>query len=375
MSTTQEVKKLDLTPVSLKDNIVQLGSDTLRAQGQSLVLLRQVPLNIIDDALNIAEDTANHQRTVNSFANFYLNTIQPKAIGVITDVSALTNLIKALQVVKVVEVPDLENLIKSILNRIDDFRLKNSDYIEQLSLFSKNSTNELATFKKEIEDVIASLEGDTGAISQAKEAISQTSAMLDKNIQEIIDNSNVIGDGIKDLVTYALTVITSSSSKTPEKEKSGDEKAEKKDPAKEEKFDPFPVESIGAVSNGVSGVSEAVAAYRKNLEKIGILYQDLAELNALLSALTAIEEQSSTYSSMINSILTDIETYDQSMKIIADNYSSALNALSTGDLTPADFEAILTESLKYWDNLNNNITEVEAAMVGKGQLFPQVQSI
>ena len=375
MSTTQEVKKLDLTPVSLKDNIVQLGSDTLRAQGQSLVLLRQVPLNIIDDALNIAEDTANHQRTVNSFANFYLNTIQPKAIGVITDVSALTNLIKALQVVKVVEVPDLENLIKSILNRIDDFRLKNSDYIEQLSLFSKNSTNELATFKKEIEDVIASLEGDTGAISQAKEAISQTSAMLDKNIQEIIDNSNVIGDGIKDLVTYALTVITSSSSKTPEKEKSGDEKAEKKDPAKEEKFDPFPVESIGAVSNGVSGVSEAVAAYRKNLEKIGILYQDLAELNALLSALTAIEEQSSTYSSMINSILTDIETYDQSMKIIADNYSSALNALSSGDLTPADFEAILTESLKYWDNLNNNITEVEAAMVGKGQLFPQVQSI
>ena len=375
MSTTQEVKKLDLTPVSLKDNIVQLGSDTLRAQGQSLVLLRQVPLNIIDDALNIAEDTANHQRTVNSFANFYLNTIQPKAIGVITDVSALTNLIKALQVVKVVEVPDLENLIKSILNRIDDFRLKNSDYIEQLSLFSKNSTNELATFKKEIEDVIASLEGDTGAISQAKEAISQTSAMLDKNIQEIIDNSNVIGDGIKDLVTYALTVITSSSSKTPEKEKSGDEKAEKKDPAKEEKFDPFPVESIGAVSNGVSGVSEAVAAYRKNLEKIGILYQDLAELNALLSALTAIEEQSSTYSSMINSILTDIETYDQSMKIIADNYSSALNALSTGDLTPADFEAILTESLKYWDNLINNITEVEAAMVGKGQLFPQVQSI
>lgn len=375
MSTTQEIKKLDLSPGSLKDNIFQLGSDTLRAQGQSLVILRQIPLNILDDALNIAEDVANHQRTVVSFTNFYLNTIQPKAIQRITDASGLTNLINAIQIVNAGTSDDQVNVIKAVINMIDEYRIKDSDFIEQLKVFSKNTKNELATFRKEIEDLINNLEGDTGAINQAKQAIADTSAMLDKNIQEIIDNSNVIGDGIKDLVTYALTIITSPSSKTPEKEKSGDEKAEKKDDKKEDEFDPFPVESIGAVSGGVSGVSEAVAAYRKNLKNIGILYQELAELNALLSALTAIEEQSSSYSSMIDSILTDVENYDQSMKSISDNYSSAIDALNSSELSVKDFEALLKDSIKYWNNLRSNISEIESALAGKGQLFPQVQSI
>lgn len=375
MSTTQEIKKLDLSPGSLKDNIFQLGSDTLRAQGQSLVILRQIPLNILDDALNIAEDVANHQRTVVSFSNFYLNTIQPKAIQRITDASGLTNLINAIQIVNAGTSDDQVNVIKAVINMIDEYRIKDSDFIEQLKVFSKNTNNELATFRKEIEDLINNLEGDTGAINQAKQAIADTSAMLDKNIQEIIDNSNVIGDGIKDLVTYALTIITSSSSKTPEKEKSGDEKAEKKDDKKEDEFDPFPVESIGAVSGGVSGVSEAVAAYRKNLKNIGVLYQELAELNALLSALTAIEEQSSSYSSMIDSILTDVENYDQSMKSISDNYSSAIDALNSSELSVKDFEALLKDSIKYWNNLRSNISEIESALAGKGQLFPQVESI
>ena len=371
MSTTQ-TNSIDLSALDLKNSTFQIGSDVIRIQGQSLVILRQAPLNILDDALSIADSTATHQKTVNSFANYYLDTIVAKIIHSVTEISSLANLFLALDKVKPDSNDALIKILKTVVEQIEKIRLNNSDLIEALSVFSKNCTNEFATYKKEVSDLIAKLDGDEGAINKAKEAISETNALLDKNIQEIIDNANIIGDGVKDLVTYALTVISSSSSKDKSKDKTEDKE---KSEDKKEEFDPYPVESVGAVSNGVSGVSEAVTAYQKNLKKVAELYQDFAELNALLSALTSIEEQSSQYSTLISNLLTNYKTFDSSVAAIINNLNEYISELSSNNVSVTEFFTAYDDSVKYWYNLNDNVREIESAFAGSGLLFPQVQSI
>lgn len=372
----------ELAPANLRATLTNLTQTTFVGQGNSMVLQRQVVLNAITENQDLVDKIRRIkalQTTLKDNSAYYLDQILPRVIHGVTDASAVYNLYQSLKQQvdesssKPIDQQVMASMLNAILDRIEE-KLQSAKDLRELA------TDQATVLKKQNTDfqtLIAELDkllggSETSLIAQTQKEIATVKQNIDQNINDIVKNAKEIGAGVKDLVTNILTTITSSKGgdKTDDKksdDKSGDDSGGKK--GDDVELDPFPVEAVGAVSEGASGVDDAVAALHRNNKKLEQLYQSLAQLNALLSVSRAVGDQVSNYETSISRITDTADSVVSSWQTVEANYRQVIATLGKdGDVGAVT--ALVNEAANPWKYLHQRLLELEDVLNGSGNLFP-----
>ncbi|MEM9619764.1 MAG: hypothetical protein AAF936_17565 [Pseudomonadota bacterium] len=395
LDTLDQITHPDKNPASPRDiseELRRLSNVAFQLQGQSLVVQQQAELSALNDPTHIASYAGYAQANVKKHATYYLNLVLPGILQVVSSVDAVNNIVQAFATVS--DDPNIANnpgkiaqLCELVSSRVEDVH-KNALQLYQETQINANSAGKnTATLKGVLMKTIATLDNEDGQLTAASTAISNTESAIQRNIQEIIDNANVIGDGLKDFFMSIVTTISGNSKKDEpadpptDKDKDsddndkddGDDSASNSDNnGKAPEFKSFPVESISTTSSGVKGISEARHALDENFKRLGVLYQDFAELNAILSVAKAISEQTGSFSALYEELTTVLSNYTKTLGIVSGNFKALaanLKKVNADDVAFIHLKTKIRVSSQSWTRVSETTREIEAAMAGVASYF------
>ncbi|MDA5095581.1 HBL/NHE enterotoxin family protein [Aliiroseovarius sp. KMU-50] len=387
-----------ISVTDLRQDLFQVGAEVLHMQGRAMVLDRQVNLKVLTDPTGVGGEAIAAQKSMRKAANYYLSTVMPKLIRIVTDASAARNLVVALKttLAPVTDPEEAKRLITSVANQLDVYA-KNTQDAVQLAQTSVNVTTAASTkLATAIADATAKLDGPNGQIAAAQTEIDATEKEVFDAIQAIVTNADSIGEGVKDLVTYVLSFIgggdkdnksdgtskgddSSSEKKEKSAPKSGDEKAENGENGdgpsgggdKEEggEIAEFPAQSITTISTGVAGISEAQKAIKSGNALLNKQYQAFAAMSAMLAAVQVINSQIGTINKTGASLLTAVSEAATSYGDIASGMTALANKVDQDGGLPAamsEINAVIAD----WSRLRGELDDMRAALSGVGSYFP-----
>jgi len=382
--------RIDLVPDDLDKNLYEFALMAFQSQGRAQVVSHQAQLSYLGDPTGILSKATALQTHVRKMANFYLTTITPQMITVFTGIDADYNLSRAM-LPSIVNAQEAVKVSKAVA---DNFRRKASDMTKITERMNDtiNLTVEAAKeFSEAVDQTVIKLDGDDGQIAAAGNAIEKVEAKIDEDIANIVKSSNEIGNGIKQLVRYGLTVLTGGAADSGGDKETGKDKAEKSEPAKDEDgaetssgdkkpekdpfgdIDPFPVESIGSIEDGVGQSVAVMKALSDDNKLLAKLYQAMAELSAALTVCQAIQSQTTRFADGLTQTSASLGTAAASMAVLAGKYDAlAMQFGKVKDESPEYLDLI--QSIKSaedaWSAIITDMTDIERAFAGIGNMFP-----
>ena len=139
------------------------------------------------------------------------------------------------------------------------------------------------------------------------------------------------------------------------------------------KIEPFPVESINSIEDGVGQSVAVMKALRDDNKKLAELYQAKAQLSAALSVCQAIRIQGQNFGISINAVSQTLTAVADDFDELASGYS-ALGAAFQGvtDNSPDYYDLIqkIKNADSDWSSISNDVAQFERTFAGIGNLFP-----
>ena len=382
--------RIDLVPDDLGKNLYEFALMAFQSQGRAQVVSNQTQLSYLGDPTGILSKATALQTHVRKMANFYLTTTTPQMITVFTGIDADYNLSRAM----LPSIGNAQEAVKISKAVADNFRRKASDITKITERMNDtiNLTVEAAKeFSEAVDQTVIKLDGDDGQIAAAGNAIEKVEAKIDEDIANIVKSSNEIGNGIKQLVRYGLTILTGGAADSGGDKESSKDKAEKSEPAKDEDgaetssgdkkpekdpfgdIDPFPVESIGSIEDGVGQSVAVMKALSDDNKRLAKLYQAMAELSAALTVCQAIQSQTTRFADGLTQTSTSRGTAAVSMAVLAGKYDALATQFGkVEDNSPEYLDLI--QSIKTaddaWSAIITDMTDIERAFAGIGNMFP-----
>jgi hypothetical protein len=380
-----------LSPVDIGEKMFKLAAAALTLQGRALVLLRQPNLRLSSGR----EDSQlrrirRQQEDVRATATFVLDRVVVGAIRGVTDLQSTAQLFQVLANTGA-DPKALDERLEAVTRMVEETRFQNSiDHARELAELDAKLSEQQSSFAKHLGELRDALDGDTGAIAKAGKAVEAVQTEIEADIQKVIEESNVIGEHLGKLVTGILTLITGhkDDAGTPKKEKAKDKgKDEGKEDDEDEDEDeddeeepeattesttvePFPVEAIAPISDGVEATVAALTAFRINNERLAKLYQQLAEFDALLAATQVVADQSAAFVRAVASLARAAEQLQIAWAEIVKGTKHARAQLRSEDLEIDAFTATLRESGRLWKRVEGRANEITRAFVGLDNIFP-----
>jgi hypothetical protein len=373
-----------LSPLALSEAITKTTAAALTVQGRSLVLVRQPKLSLRAGVTPpaVAQKAFDLQADMREHGNFALARLMSGAIQRLTDVDQVTNLMtSALQLMQSeagASVAEAKEVLAAARINVREMFDNSATFARELGEIDKNLREGEGRFAQALKDLITALDGPSGKIVSLNKSIESVQEELEKNLTGVLEESKAIGDGIKKLVTNVLTTITGyKDDPKPDDDDEGKEKGKGKGKGKDTgddkpaKFDPFPVEAISTVSDGVAGGASSLSAFRINNKRLAELYQSLASLDALLAAVRAMADQSAAYVRSISALASCADQLQLAWADLLNRIDEVGKQLDTAPMGPAT----LAETHRLWGRLRQRINELQQAVVGRTTAFPQVPSI
>lgn len=378
----------------LSDNLSTLGASVLHVQGRALVTERQINLQVLRDPTGVGAAAAAAQGTMREVASHYLDAVQPRAIAFFAATDGVVNLMNALASLDgaTTKGGDLSRMLSAVADALDRLTDSAKETEKATRLSADISANAAQALSRALNAAVKRLDGEDGEIAQLQGRIDQTEAEIYAAIDDIIKNSNVVGDGIKGLVTYVMGLFGGEGGdkpkpapdkpKTPEKaaEKPRDTSAKRdtatKDGAQTDKGEddsgeiaPFPAQSIDSITSGVEGVAEAQTRLRTRNALLSTQYQDLASLGTLLAAAQTIKAQTGAMAR------TNAQLHEAASRTPAITHALAggMRALAGLAVKPANHKqviATIAAATDSWARMSVQLRQSEATFAGIGNLFP-----
>lgn len=373
-----------LVPVNLETRFFELSAAAFRVQGQVNVVSRQTNIAYLNDPTNILVKATGLQVSTRGIANFFLTTSLPQFIKVLTDMDSSANIANAFYATmgaSSAPISEAKPIAEAVAERLESdlsALKKLSSRIEEAISVGKTQAD---TFAGEMDNVTAQIDGKDGQLAKAGAAIDTVQAAINDDLDNIVTSARVIGDGVKNLFTYAMSIFTSPQQVSDkDKEKKPDPKSDttddKPDEPKADPFgevEPFDVESINSVEDGVSQSVAVMQSLRKNNKKLEELLQAKAALSAALTACQALRLQSQTMNGTLEKFSESIAAFMTAYEQMVNNYRDLANTLNeTTEESSAELLAQLKAASLSWVSIAETNTEIQAAFSGIRPLFPQV---
>lgn len=371
---------------ALGDNLMTVGAAVLHAQGRALVIERQASLQILRDPTGVGADAAAAQATMREAASHYFDVVQPQVIALFGAVSGAANLMNAAVVLNgpTAQGDDLPQILGAVTGQLDQLTATARDTARTARASADVTGSAAGALDKALTAAIDRLEGEGGEIAQLRDRIDSTEKAIFQGIDDIVKNSNVVGQGIKSLVTYVMgTFGGGGDSGEKEKPKPAADKTkpdaatagtDKTAPKESGAIEPFPAESIDTISTGAEGVAKAQALVKAKNTLLAAQYQELAALDALLAAAQVISGQTAAMADTAKRLGDALAQTAAITGAIADE----LRALTTRAAKPEarkDVRAKLAALAGSWTRLSAQMGQIQSALSGIGKLFPPLTPV
>lgn len=378
-STAKDKGTGGASALALGDNLMTVGAAVLHAQGRALVIERQASLQILRDPTGA--DAAAAQATMREAASHYLDVVQPQVVALFGAVSGAANLMNAAVVLNgpTAQGDDLPQILGAVTGQLDQLTATARDTARTARASADVTGSAAGALDKALTAAIDRLEGEGGEIAQLRDRIDSTEKAIFQGIDDIVKNSNVVGQGIKSLVTYVMgTFGGGGDSGEKEKPKPAADKTkpdaatagtDKTAPQESGAIEPFPAESIDTISTGAEGVAKAQALVKAKNTLLAAQYQELAALDALLAAAQVISGQTAAIADTAKRLGDALAQTAAITGAIADE----LRALTTRAAKPEarkDVRAKLAALAGSWTRLSAQMGQIQSALSGIGKLFP-----
>lgn len=387
-----------LVPPELDTRLYAFAYQAFTAQGRANVALAQADLTALSDPTGILARAASLQTHMRKMAGFYQQATVPQMLAVFTDLDGASNLASALSR-SIGDAKGAAKLCRAVAGDIDQRAQILETTAQRAGDTVGMTADAVAAFDAELDRVTAAMDGEDGAIARVSEAIDRMQASIDTDIDDIANSSREIGDGIKKLVTFALTLVTSDSGKDKKKDapaadrKTASSKAGSDDdadadtktkakaatdaPAKDPfgDLEPFPVESIGAIGEGVGRSVAVMKALQDDNRKLADLLHQKAELSAALTACQVVRMQGQSFGTTLTAMIAAMRSLGETYAELAKRYAGIADAFdATSDDTP-DY-LVLVQSIKAadrdWGTIRRDLSDIERAFAGIHAMFPPV---
>lgn len=385
-STAKDKGTGGASALALGDNLMTVGAAVLHAQGRALVIERQASLQILRDPTGVGADAAAAQATMREAASHYLDVVQPQVIALFGAVSGAANLMNAAVVLNgpTAQGDDLPQILGAVTGQLDQLTATARDTARTARASADVTGSAAGALDKALTAAIDRLEGEGGEIAQLRDRIDSTEKAIFQGIDDIVKNSNVVGQGIKSLVTYVMgTFGGGGDSGEKEKPKPAADKTkpdaatagtDKTAPKESGAIEPFPAESIDTISTGAEGVAKAQALVKAKNTLLAAQYQELAALDALLAAAQVISGQTAAMADTAKRLGDALAQTAAITGAIADE----LRALTTRAAKPEarkDVRAKLAALAGSWTRLSAQMGQIQSALSGIGKLFPPLTPV
>lgn len=369
-----------ISATALADNLMSVGTAVLHAQGRALVTERQANLQVLSDPTGVGAAAAEAQTAMRDAASHYLDVVQPGTIALFAATQGAANLMNSVLGLagQTASGDELSQMLATVAEQFDKLTQTAADTAKAVSVSADVTTAAAGKLSGALTGAIGRLEGKDGEIAQARAGIETTEKAIFQAIDDIVKKSNVVGAGIKGLVTYVLGVFggddagddaKNDKTKPAAKKVAADDKAVGETAKDSGKIEPFPAESIDTITTGVEGIAGAQAQIKAKNALLVVQYQDLAALGALLAAAQTISGQTNAMAGTAKRLHDAASPTPAIIGAIADG----MRALATQAVTPAgrkDAITAISASADSWTRLANQLRQTMATMAGIGKLFP-----
>lgn len=359
---------------------MSVGTAVLHAQGRALVTERQANLQVLRDPTGVGAAAAEAQTAMRDAASHYLDVVQPGTIALFAATQGAANLMNSVLGLagQTASGDELSQMLATVAEQFDKLTQTAADTAKAVSVSADVTAAAAGKLSGALTGAIGRLEGKGGEIAQARAGIETTEKAIFQAIDDIVKKSNVVGAGIKGLVTYVLGVFggddagddaKNDKTKPAAKKVAADDKAVGETAKDSGKIEPFPAESIDTITTGVEGIAGAQAQIKAKNALLVVQYQDLAALGALLAAAQTISGQTNAMAGTAKRLHDAASPTPAIIGAIADG----MRALATQAATPAgrkDAITAISASADSWTRLANQLRQTMATMAGIGKLFP-----
>jgi hypothetical protein len=385
-----------LSAKNLGNDLTALASAGLTAQVNALVLERQQRVDPFNTDPLLSTTLQYQQDQMRRSASYVLSRLMRDMIQNIADASAATALVSALRSTLSQQQATFSTGPKAAAQLIDatakeftTYHQDASDLAQALEREVQNVQASQAQITTLIEKRVQGLDGPDGSIAKTIAGIDTTKTAIETDLQNLVKSASDIGAAVKQLVTGVLTTFDLAN--TPDKP--ADDKDKKADPeakdkaadktrpaitpkeAREAGDNAFPVESVGAITDGTSGVSAAVQSFKNNNAQLANLYQQLAQQQATLAIATAVGVQINAYAAALRTMAAMAGNVEKSWAEITAGYESVAETLQAS-ADPADVHLLSTDlAAAYtisWQRLPGRLDPIRVALTSSNATIPNI---
>ena len=274
-------------------------------QARAMVTERQQDVSaFIDDPLTRTL-ISGLQGRLQECATHYLNDLMPAAITCICDVEAFSVMVRTLREHRqTVGDDELAMAVQQFYQVIGSEVSRAQEHIAVLvghtAQWEEETGKVISRLQTSIDALVVELGGDKGKIAGIQTAIQKTSRDMDEAISRMLLASQSIGGNTKAIATWVFSLFGSKDE--PKTIKVKPKAADKQPPADDDTADddtpdetspalPFPVETIGEITNGATEVVDAINSFSAFTDVLEDQYQQLYRQKAALSVAIVIKQQ------------------------------------------------------------------------------------
>lgn len=387
----------------------KLAFSSFTVQAFALLVQRQQRASAMP---GLGIDVASTQRELQDRAAHVSQTLLPSTLSALTDADRAANLAGALrsQIDRLADRPgaaaEAAKLTGAVGRQFEVVRTNASDAAAAWGREAEAVSTLLAKQRTAVTAAIGEIEGPGGVLAKTDAAIAAATADIGADVDAAVRSGKEVGDGVKSIVTGTFTTVSGlfsqddrkdagASGKTPAPSKTTSQGNGKTadvpgEPAKGDATttpratpaapasadggnapSPIPLEGIAAVQQGLTAASGVLPNYKRDYAKLAEAYQRLAQANAGLAVLRAIEAQGALLGEALTATSRAAGEVASAWGATSTEFDAAAGSLGPDGQTVATFRTWLDEATDVgWSRLGGKLAPFQTTFAGLSNAIP-----
>jgi|GEM_PF-4281340 len=374
-----------ISPKAMEEKLYQFSLTAFQTKAFANIIAQQESLQIVNDPTNILAKAGKLQETSIARAEFYNTVGSTGVINVLTALDRAVNIATALSsaLKGSSDTATSQAVCISCANAFYDIEQEINRISGRTRQYLTGAKDASVLFSTELNRLEEVLDGPSGQIAAASEAINKTLENIDVAIERLAQNSKDIGAGVKQLATFVLTIFTSSKSQNKQDSSGEKSESEKKtgtsggtEAGEQDAFgniEPFPVNSIDSIEDGAKENVAIVNALKAENKRLETLYHSQSSLSAALGVCQVILAQEARFVDHYSKTSSALDALQAEFSKLARDYKQVSEDISSTSFGDEEYTGLI-ENLHFtgraWLFVREDLAEIEKGFAGISLAFP-----
>lgn len=343
----------------LNSNVQAFASSGLVVQAYCTQIMQQPSFVIPNtDTLTNFPDINGNLNIARENADYYLNTVQPMILGVISDTRAYSTQFKGFQPLIIQKLDDWKNgndqartdalaLINQLKNDVDLKTASAKDVASKIGKFRTKLNGDISNFNTAITQattLIQGTSGDGGALASLNDQLSELDGQIaGASVGVALSGLTIIGGGLLIATGAIATFITAGTSK------------------------PMVAAGVVIVIAGAAGLTASSIVLANLISTKSSLLQQQQQLKDSVICLTGLKSSLEQLNNLAQNASNEVNNMYSAWTFLGENLGQVSTSLENADKyskLPITVQAYLNTAYDRWDAVDRSMANIENKMTG-----------